>query len=151
MLSCKARKQRGRNPRFLRSEWFRFLCKLREVTERESGEGITAMKVSGSLSLVGVSGGAEGSMVGETRESGEREGSMVGETSESGGGEGSMVGEIEGSMGVDPCRELDAGGREVLGSEFDSEAEDDTDMGSESPIKKCKIDPPPPPPPPRLC
>ena len=115
MLSCKARKQRGRNPRFLRSEWFRFLCKLREVTERESGEGITAMKVSGSLSLVGVSGGAEGSMVGETRESGEREGSIVGETRESGeregsivgetsgsgGGEGSMVGEIEGSMGVE--------------------------------------------------
>ena len=47
-----------------------------------------------------------------------------------------MVGEIKDP----PHREPDAGEREVPGSEFDSEAEDDTDLGSESPIKKCKID-----------
>ena len=79
---------------------------------------------------IAVSGGGEGNVVGESRESGE--------------GEGTVVGEIEGGMEVDLCRELDAGGREVSGSEFDSEPEDDTNLGSESPIKKCKIDP-------RLC
>ena len=49
-----------------------------------------------------------------------------------------MVGEIKDP----PHREPDAGGREVAGSEFDSEAEDDTDLGSESPLKKRKIDSP---------
>ena len=56
-------------------------------------------------------------MVGETRESRRRERTMVGETEL-----------IEGS---------------IPGSEFDSEAKDDTDLGSETPPKKCKIDPSP--------
>ena len=56
------------------------------------------------------------SVVKETRESGGREGTVVGET-----------GLIEGT---------------IPGSEFDSEAEDDSDLGSETPPKKCKIDPP---------
>ena len=103
---------------------------------------MTEDEVSGSLSLVGVSGGGEGRVVGETRESGGGEGNVVGETRESGGGEGSVVGEIEGSMGVDPRREPDAGGREVPSSEFDSEAEDDTDLGSETSPKRRKLDPP---------
>ena len=83
MLSRKALQQRRKNPRSLRSERFSILRKLREVTERESSEGVTAMEVSGSLSLVGVSGGREGNVVGETRESGGGEGNVVGETRES--------------------------------------------------------------------
>ena len=70
---------------------------------------MTEAEVSRSLSLVGVSGGGEGSVVGEIK---------------------------------DPHREPDAGEREVAGSEFDSEAEDDTNLGSESPLKKRKIDSP---------
>ena len=49
-----------------------------------------------------------------------------------------MVGEIKDP----PHREPNAGEREVPGSEFDSEAEDDTDLGSGSRIKKHKIDSP---------
>ena len=53
------KKQRARTPRSLRSEWFRLLW---EVSERENGEGVTAMteaEVSGSLSLLGVNGGGD--------------------------------------------------------------------------------------------
>ena len=74
-----------RNPRSQRSERFRLLRNLRE---RENGEGLTAMteaEVSGSLSLAGVSGGGERSVVGETRGSGGGEGNVVGVTRESGG------------------------------------------------------------------
>ena len=56
-MSGKAKKQRARTPHSLRSERFQL---LREVSERENGEGVTAMteaEVSGSLSLLGVSGG----------------------------------------------------------------------------------------------
>ena len=95
-VSAKTKKQQARNPRSLRSERFRLLRSLRE--------GVTTMteaEVSGSLSLVGVSGGREGNVVGETWESGGREGTVVGETWESGGREGTVVGEtglIEGSI-----------------------------------------------------
>jgi len=46
VIEKKSQKQWARNLRSLRSEWFRFLRKLREVTERESGKGVTAMEVS---------------------------------------------------------------------------------------------------------
>ena len=85
---------------------------------------MTEAEVSRSLSLVGVSGGGEGSVVGEIKDP----------HREPDAGE---VGEIK-----DPHREPDAGEREVPGSEFDSEAEDDTDLGGESPLKKRKIDSP---------
>ena len=92
---------------------------------------MTEAEVSGSLRLVGVSGGEEGSVVGETRETGRGEGNVVGEIRESGGRKGTVVGEtglIEGS---------------IPGSGFDSEAKDDTDLGNETPPKKCrKRDPP---------
>ena len=39
-------------------------------TERGSRQRVTAMEVSGSLSLEGVTGGGEGSVVGKTQESG---------------------------------------------------------------------------------
>ena len=55
----------------------------------------------------------------------------MGETRESRGGRGTWWGRL-----VNPCRELYVGGG--TGSEFDSEAEDDTDLG----IKKHKINPP---------
>ena len=80
-MSAKCQMQRARNPRSLRSERFRLLWSLRD------GEGVTAMteaEVSGSLSLVGVSGG-EGSVVGETQEGGQGARNMVGETRESEG------------------------------------------------------------------
>ena len=72
------------------------------------------------------SGGREGTVVGETRESGGREGTMVGETRKSGGREGTVVGEtglIEGS---------------IPGLEFDSETENDTDLGSGRPPRNAK-------------
>ena len=99
----------------------------------EEGRGEGRMCGGGEGSVVGEtreSGGREGTVVWETRESGGREGTVVGETWESGGREGTVVGEtglIEGS---------------IPGSEFDSEAEDDTDLCSETPPKKQKIDPP---------
>ena len=46
VIEKKSQKQWARNLRSLRSEWFRFLRKLREVMERESGKGVTAMEVS---------------------------------------------------------------------------------------------------------
>ena len=39
-MSGKTKKQRARTPHSLRSEWFRL---LREVSERENDEGVTAM------------------------------------------------------------------------------------------------------------
>ena len=89
-------------------------------------------------------------MVRETRESGGRdcggEGNVMGETLESGGREGTVVREtglIEGNMVVDPRREPDAGagGREEMNtpsSEFDAEAEDDIELGSETPPMNTK-------------
>ena len=87
-------------------------------------------------------------MVRETRESGGRdcggEGNVMGETLESGGREGTVVKEtglIEGNMVVDPRREPDAGGREEMNtpsSEFDAEAEDDIELGSETPPMNTK-------------
>ena len=104
-------------------------------------------KVSGCLSLVGGEGretwlervrrveegrecGGEGNVMVETLESGGREGTVVRET-----------GLIEGNMVVDPRRELDAGGREEMNtpsSEFDAEAEDDIELGSETPPMNTK-------------
>ena len=75
--------------------------------------------------------GGKGNVMEETRESGGREETVVRET-----------GLIEGSMVVDPRREPDAIGREELNipsSEFDAEAEDDTELGSETPLNKHKI------------